>query len=337
MVILARQSRGITQSDFAKRVGVTQGTISKIEQGLHEVTDDVLEPMSQILNYPIEFFLEPDRIYPAFSYHRKRQSLKQKLIDQIEAQMNVHKLHIRKLLESAEFDNDIPFYSIEEYKSPSEVARALRQYWNIPKGPIENVTSIHEKAGIPILHCDFGTKLLDGISLITQDLIPLIFVNKDIPGDRLRFTLAHELGHIIMHRTYTDKMEDEADQFAAEFLMPASDIRADLAGITLEKLVSLKMYWKTSMSSLLKRAGDLKKITERSARYMWMNMGKKGFRIVEPVEIPKEEPTLVKYLIRLHIDELGYSVDQLSKLIRISTEEFSEMYDAKQKGLRLLK
>ena len=48
-------------------------------------------------------------------------------------------------------------------------------------------------------------------------------MNSDMPGDRHRFNLAHELGHALMHRHSTGECESEANRFAAEFLMPKEE------------------------------------------------------------------------------------------------------------------
>ena len=82
------------------------------------------------------------------------------------------------------------------------------------------------------------------------------------PTDRARFTLAHELAHLIMHRIPTPDSEGEADRFASEFLMPARDIAADLNGFSLQKAAVLKPYWRVSMAALIQHAEDLSKITE---------------------------------------------------------------------------
>lgn len=95
---------------------------------------------------------------------------------------------------------------------------------------------------------------LSGLSYKVAGLPPLIFINKNQPVDRYRFTLAHELGHLVMHRAPTPTMEDEANAFAAELLMPASDIYNDLRNISIEKAAALKPFWRTSMAALFYRA-----------------------------------------------------------------------------------
>src|SRR2546421_1977476 len=110
---------------------------------------------------------------------------------------------------------------------------------------------------------------------------PLFFVDtRRFTWDRLRYTLAHELGHLIMHHDSTDAdAERQADIFAAEFLMPSRDVRPYLYNLTVEKLANLKTYWKVSMSALIKRASDLDAITSRHARTLWMKMAQAGYKL----------------------------------------------------------
>ena len=79
------------------------------------------------------------------------------------------------------------------------MADRIRAAWLIPDGAINNLTILVESAGVIIIESDFGTNGIDGTSLWISETPPLIFINKDLPQDRYRFTLAHELGHLIMH------------------------------------------------------------------------------------------------------------------------------------------
>ena len=114
------------------------------------------------------------------------------------------------------------------------MAQSIRQLWLLPRGPVDDVTSLLETAGVIVIGFDFGTDLCDGFSQHGSDnLPPIIFTNTRQPKDRLRFSLVHELGHIVMHRLPNPNMEAEANRFAAEFLMPTSDITKDFYNLSL--------------------------------------------------------------------------------------------------------
>lgn len=340
MVIIARESRALSQSALATKMVISQSILSKIETGCVPVSEDILCKLVSALGYPDRFFLQYGRKYPGISYHRKRKSVPQKTIDQIDAKVNIIRLHFDKLLKNLEpIENNIPHFSVEEERmSVEDIARAVRQKFMLPKGPIENLTRVVEDAGCIIMHSDFETRRFDGISLCVPKMPPMIFINKNMPGDRLRFTVAHELGHIVMHEYFTQTMEGEADRFAAEFLMPEYDIRSELIDLSIERLASLKMRWKTSMQSLLYRAGALDRITDRQKQYLWMQMSKAGYRLQEPVNVEFESATLYREIIDAHFEDLHYSLKELCGVICLHEDEFEQVYlEKKRPQLRLIK
>jgi Zn-dependent peptidase ImmA (M78 family) len=129
-------------------------------------------------------------------------------------------------------------------------------------------------------------------------------------------------------------MEEEANAFAGEFLMPADEIRLQLTNATLPKLASLKPYWRASMAALLHRAGELGTVSDRTYRFRWMQMGRAGYRYREPAELDlsPEPPTLLHDLIRLHLDSFGYSLEQLADLLFLSKDELQSEYGLVEKG-----
>ncbi|OGU10282.1 MAG: hypothetical protein A2075_21730 [Geobacteraceae bacterium GWC2_58_44] len=308
-----------------------QGTISKIEQDLMSISGELLSGLSKSLGYPESFFFEKALLFaPGLSLHRKRSALPKKALNRIDAVVNIQRIHLQKLLLSVDIpENNIPFYEVEEFGSPERIAQMVRQAWYVPAGPVDNVTKLIEDAGGVIYSCRFDTHLIDGLSSSNlQRLPPTIFVNSNLLGDRLRFTLAHELGHLVMHRFPTEHMEEEANQFASEFLMPASDIRHQLSYMTLQKLAGLKPFWKVSMGALLTRTASLEQITPRQAQYLWMQISKAGYRLREPAEldIPIEKPSLVRELIDIHIEDLGYSPQEVIDMLSLSRQDFTDYY-----------
>ena len=146
----------------------------------------------------------------------------------------------------------------------------------------------------------------------------------------MRFTLAHELGHLVMHRFPTATMEDEANQFASAFLMPAGDAASAFQGrrVTLELLAALKPEWKVSMQALLMRAKALGYIDHNQSRYLWQQMGVKGWRLSEPAELDfeHEKPTVLRSIINAHLGALGYTLGDLCSLIPVHEHEFLKLY-----------
>lgn len=345
MVTLARESRGWTQGQLADRIKEYQAKVSKMEAGLLRPSDDVLKKLCTELDYPEGFFYQDDELYgvdTSILFHRKRVAIGARVLNQIHATVNIRRMHVMRLLRAAEIEPARPFprFDIEEFNGPQEVAKAVRATWTLPRGPVQNVTRTIEDAGGIIIRCDFGTRLIDALSQWVPGLPPLFFVNGDLPGDRLRWSLTHELGHVVMHQIVTPNLETEADAFAAAFLMPADDIRPYfVGGVSAAKLANMKPHWKASIAALLKRASDLDAITERNARYIWMQLGKAGYRMREPahLDVPVEQPQLLQEVIEIHTGKLGYSPKDLGSVINLNDHEVRTTYLASARTLRAVR
>jgi Zn-dependent peptidase ImmA (M78 family) len=166
----------------------------------------------------------------------------------------------------------------------------------------------------------------------------IIFINNNQPTDRKRFTLCHALGHIIMHNySVSSQIENEADRFAGEFLMPANEIRHQLINLDIPKLANLKRYWGVSMAALIMRAKHLEVISDYEETQLWKRMSARGYRLSEPFEpsIKDEAPELLKKIISLYKTQLHYSDQQLEDFLFLHPDD-REKYSLERTILRLV-
>lgn len=333
MVILGREARALSQKMLADALGVQQSLVSMMEMGLRRIQDDMLEALAEVLNYPPHFFLqegEANGVGLTEMFHRKRQDVPKRIMDKIDAQINIRIQHIAALITSADTP-PLKFKRLdisESTKLPGEIAQIVRASLELPRGPIEDLTRTLEDAGVLVTSFDFETSLVDAQSRWVPGLPPLIFINQNFPKDRIRFSLAHELGHLVMHASVNLDMEEQAHRFASEFLLPQRDILPYLRDLDLIKLTDLKRYWKVSMAAILKRAEDLKVITPNRARYLWSQMAKAGYKTREPVELDVhgEQPRIMYELAEFHVKDLGYSEEELQAIIPLNLDELREQY-----------
>jgi Zn-dependent peptidase ImmA (M78 family)/transcriptional regulator with XRE-family HTH domain len=337
LLLLARQYRGASQSRVADDAGLNQGHYSRIENGLLPggPSVDNVDRIAQALAFPPEFFYLPDGLaglpLSVHPMNRKRASVGERVLRQIHAELNLRLIHLRRYLRAAELHPELPLpqIDVDEGGGPLEIARAVRRAWGIPDGPISNLTELCERAGILIIWCDLE-KGVDGVTMTVRDVPPCVFLNRNVPADRMRASLAHELGHIIMHRMPTDSIEDEANAFAAEFLIPERQYRRTIIGqrVTLEWLARQKAYWKASMGFLLYRAGAVDAITRHQSEYLWKRMSALGWKSREPQEtdFPYEDPTVFPKLLRMHSEELGYDLGALEALLSTSVSDLQRIY-----------
>lgn len=334
MLVLARQSRGYSQTELAQLLSITSGWLSKVEAGIKEITPDKIEQIAMILDYPVSFFYRRARLYGSGIselFHRSRSKVPVKARDKNEAKSNIYLMNLESLLNGVDIgDIEIPKYDLHEFDGDiQDIARTVRAKWQLPRGPIRNVVKTIEEARGIVIPVHFESKLIDATSQCPPNMPPIFFMETDFPSDRIRFSLCHELGHIVMHQDSPNPFQEkEAQKFAAEFLMPEDDIKASLYDLNLPKLASLKPYWKVSMAALLNRAKDLNTITERHAKTLWIELGKAGYRMREPMalDIPREEPKLLQEIIGTYCNYMGYSMSDLAKLFDLHEHEVCSLY-----------
>lgn len=348
MLFLARQMRRVAQDELVNllRSGVTQGTLSKIERGRIQPTAEMIDDFAQALRLRPSFFANPSYLRQApVSYHRARKALSARDETAVHAQAEVYRLSLKKILADIELENVIappPAIDIEQYAGgASEIARVVRKRWNLRRGPVMDMTSLIEDAGVVVVPFDFGTPLIDGFCQHGGDgLPPIIFVNTSLPKDRLRFSLAHELGHLVMHDIPNPEQEIQANQFASEFLMPSEDIKDDLHDLKLTKYMELKLHWGTSMQALIYRSWQIGKISDRQYKYFFVEVAKRGWRKVEPVDVPhlKETPSTLQALINAQVNQIGTTQDELSEMLGLNLDELHAWFPLKDKkpALRLV-
>jgi len=339
LVVLARQARGLSQADLADRVEANQGFLSKIENGLRDAPEDLVEKIARVLEFPKSFFYQQEEIYglpvSVHPLHRKKRSVGVRGLDVIHAEANIMIMNLKRLLQSVKlsFRAPMPLFDIDEYEGDVErIAELTRRTWLLPNGPIENITECLERAGCIVIWCDFHSFEIDGITFPIHKMPVCIFLNRNRPADRMRFTLAHELGHIVMHKYPNPYMEDQADRFASSFLMPRDQIKDNLlmsgGRITIKHLAYLKPIWRVSMQSMIMRAQDIGVINRNQSEYLWKQINIGRIRFQEPPELnfPHEQPRLLSTILKLHTEKLGYAVSELAEVLHLKESEFCKKY-----------
>ena len=336
MLRLARQRLGFVQKDAALRLGITQPLLSRFEHGLSSPDSAFLMKAAQVYRVPVGFFDLRDPVYgPPVSVHtmlRGASDVTGRELDTITAEMNLRLMHLKRFLEGVDYNvqANVPLLDVEQYGSPSKIAATVRAHWGIPSGPVRNLMESVERAGIVVGFSAFGGATVSGVTFRVPGRPPIILLNKSHSADRMRYTLAHELGHLVMHRFPTDAMEQEANDFASAILMPEADISVSFRGrrITIELLAALKVEWQVSMQALLMRAASLRCVTANQNRYLWQQISARGWRTREPPELDfePEQPSVLPAMVKSHLSDLGYSPAELAQLVRLHESEFAEMY-----------
>ncbi len=349
---IARERKGFPQGEAAERIGVQQGNLSRYETGTAIPSDDFLKKAALVYELPVSFFEQADPVLGApVSVHapmwRKKQSVGGKEMGQIIADFNIRVLHIRRMMEAVEFapQSNIPKLEPEDYDGNIErIASLIRSHWLVPSGPFPNLTASIENAGGIVIHTSLGGSDVSGLTIKeVPGLPPIILINKDQPADRMRFTLAHELGHIVMHKFPNSDMEKQANEFASALLMPIAEMETALFDADLPRLAALKPEWKVSMQALLYRGEERGIIPKSKASYLWRQFNINRIKMREPPELDFEPeiPGVISRMINLHLETFGYSMIEFANILRLHEYQLPQFYDLKNApekpamGLRL--
>jgi Zn-dependent peptidase ImmA (M78 family)/DNA-binding XRE family transcriptional regulator len=329
-IVLARESRGLNQAELAARIGYTPNSWSRIERGEGLVSAERLDRIVEVTDYPHAFFYQPGSIAPQCATIRRREKVAQPVLDYVTAQVNILRLLVEDLSTALGLIGPaLPLMTITGDFTPAMAAQKLRRAWGIPEAPLLDLTYYVEAHGIPVWVFPFETERVDSRMVLTANQYPLICVNSSHTGDRQRFSLAYQLGQVLLHTFCSVETErntkHEANLFAAELLMPEKELRlAFEKGVNLPRLMELKRKWRVSMIALLYRADDLGYLSEEQKHDLVHQFNKLGIRRREPVEvdIPPEHPKLLKdWMETLSVKE-GLDTIALADRLHFSEREF---------------
>jgi Zn-dependent peptidase ImmA (M78 family)/DNA-binding XRE family transcriptional regulator len=299
----AREICGLTQAQLADLVGLNQSNIARLEQGFYQPLDPISQGIAMATGFPLAFFRdEPVIDFPPGSLmYRKRAALKSQ-----------HKSMLRQLARllfeiGAELGKEIGTISPKLPESTGDAvldAQRTREAFGFSKdAPITNLVRAVERLGVFVIALSQDIDDHDAFSLWAQTDCPrpILAMSTGKAGDRLRFSVAHELGHLLLHRNImsaTKIHEREADTFASELLLPSFAMKLEMVPpLNLSKLAELKARWGASIQAILVRALQLGVVTLRQYKYLFQQISAKGWRTKEPVEIPVEKPRLLRQMI----------------------------------------
>lgn len=351
-IVLARNLRGILQGELSSLLGHnTQAIISNLETGKTDFTQDHAESIANVLKLPVSFFYKK-KSFTRLSkfYYRKRNAFPASKLIPLESKIEVIRSLYTELLKSVEFETQqLPAIRVNDKNKPDQIASALRLFLNLGEEPVDNLITLVEKLGIPVIFLDVDSDKFSGMTLQTDVNQSIIVVNKNMPNDHKRFTVAHELGHLIMHIPFSeeaefyDNLEDlsvvekQADQFAGAFLIPTHQARYQFKNLSYSKLTDFKIHWKVSKQAIIYRAKDAGAITETKFKTLFIELSRFGERKNEKIELSIDQPTLFNKIIQFHENTLEFTRKQIAEnLAGVNEVDFNEWLGFKDNKLRMV-
>lgn len=322
---------GLTQTALSAMSGVGQSTISKVENNDEEPSPGMLQQLADATGTPVTFFQASPSTVPLDSLRfRKRATASKKTTKRIHAiyaesyrvtEQLMHEVYPAPPLPYATEDDDLDQEQIETY------AMATRQALRLaPDKPIPHLTRAMERAGVAVAPMSLADADPDqqitsgkhfGVSYWGGPGETALIGYFAGSGDRDRFTLAHELGHLVLHtfRPRCADPEKEANQFAGALLVPYDRAVEELGRTTLTSLAHKKAAWGVSIGALIMRAASVGVIDEPRRKSLFIQRANRGWHKDEPVNVVHEHPLLLWKLLaarfgdkpyRLAADELAF-------------------------------
>ena len=310
-VKLARKRRGLTQTAFAKKIGVIRRAVVAHEAGTYTPSGETMERIGSVLGFPIEFFYGDDIDVPNVDTGSFR-SMKKMTASQRDMALSQAALGIyfSQWLDTR-FDlpkPDLPDLSRE--RAPVAAAATLRRAWGLGSLSIRNMIHLLESKGVRVFSLAVDAREVDAFS-IWKGGVPFVFLNTHKSSEHSRFDAAHELGHLVLHKHGSPlgkEPEKEANQFASAFLMPEGSVIAHRPRFpTYQTVVRLKKVWTTSVSATSYRLHELGLISDWQYRGLCVEIAKRG-RNIEPDEAPRETSQILQKALKLlHQEGMGRS------------------------------
>lgn len=277
-----RLAAGLSLRDLAQAVGLSAMAISKYERGQIKPSSETLLRLGKALDVRTEYFFRQPGIVLTEVEFRKHAKLSTQ--DEAKALEDVREklerwLELEAIVPSSwprafALPKALPA-QVESYEAVETLANRMRIAWQLGTGPIRNLIDKMEEEGIKVILTPYdGGKKFDGL-VAKANGHTVIVVGQDWPGDRQRFTLAHELGHLVLHGRLAHGLDEEraCNRFAGAFLVPRNEVirllGASRSWLEPRELYLLKHEWGLSMNGWLYRAQDLGILNRSVARRLW--------------------------------------------------------------------
>lgn len=308
----ARLLRGMSLEALALQMGdITKQALSKYEKGSVTPGSARLLQLARALDVSPEYFFRMEAVALAPLEFRKLAKMPRYRQIQVEEQMREY-LERYIALEACFDPLDIltsstPAQMIQVTcaHEAEQAAQTLREFWGIGGDPVSHLTEQLEEHGIKVVMLN-GPDDFDGACAATRDAQHvLIALNAERPGERIRFTAAHELGHWVMH--FPEDMaerdrENCCHRFAGAFLYPARCVTSDFgrhprSKVHPRELLIAKRQYGLSMHATLRRLKDLNLLSESGYKSLTIQFSANGWRKAEPEPLSCKAPHRFESLV----------------------------------------
>ncbi len=337
----ARLMNGFSLQDLADALDniLTRQALHRYEKG--EVIPDAekISKISKILNVTPDYFFRTTKIELNDIEFRKLDKLPKKEADMIQEKTKEYLNRYLELEEIIGLENKFAhplknYPEITSYEQVNRAAEIIREKWSLGKGPIYNIVELLEEKNIKIVKLDVSINF-DGLQAFANGNIPVIAYNVRLANkpDRIRFTLLHELAHMLLKfGEITNKQKETlCHQFSGAMLLPEETIKAELGAhrnkLSYLELANIKKQYGISMQAIVMRANECKIINDSYTRQFFFLINQMNWKIDEPVEYQGiEESNRFEQLLFRALIEDQISMSKAASLSNLTLSEFKREY-----------
>ncbi|MDC6379926.1 XRE family transcriptional regulator [Pseudomonas graminis] len=343
-LLQALAARGLSQVALASMVGVSPATVSKWKSGQQSPEAEALASLSRVINVAPEWFTRPIPEKCSLPLFRSNASAHVSARAMLEARLEWAQDIALALGEFVDFPEvNLPkraFTDPEQITNADieEAADECRELWSLGRRAVPDLAMAIEGAGVILVREETGVATIEGLSAWSQALNrPIVLLSADKQnGFRSRFDLAHELGHLILHKGIersTDSvrhkmMEDQAHRFAGAFLLPAETFAAEVRSpVTLDSLLLLKQRWGVSVAAMVMRLWALKVIDDETKGLLFKRRSARWGVKAEPGDDGRlpEQARLLKRTIELLASSGVMQVNAVSAYIGLAATDIETL------------
>ncbi|HAQ61382.1 TPA: DNA-binding protein [Candidatus Delongbacteria bacterium] len=277
----ARFVKGYSLQKLADMLNISKQMISKYESGKSLPDSTNLINIAKALGQSADYFFRPVTVELGAINFRKKSGLaikNQKVVEEKILLRVENYLSIESILAiDSEFVNPLKGICADNIDKAAEASDVLRKKWELGHDPIHNVINLLEANRIKVIEIDDADDKFDGLSCIINNKFPVIVVNGNFNTERKRFTLLHELGHLVLN--IPENIEDkEAERichaFAGNMLIPSEILKREFGKsrdkITLQELKVFQKEFGMSIQAITYRLIECGIISKNSQKYFYM-------------------------------------------------------------------
>lgn len=328
----ARRAAALSLRELASQVGVSQTAILKVEQGELFPSSDLLLALSRALGIEVDRLFRPFTV--SLSQLRFRRSapfgeklyraIEQQVVDQLERRLEFEALTPAP---SAPFDGSFLPERVASLDEVEALAERVREVWGVGSAPLSRLIDLFESRGVRVVAVDLDESRFDGLFALAGEL-PILVLNRSWPGDRQRFSLAHELAHLLLRDRIEPGLDEESacNRFAGAFLFPKEAVVSWFGRhrrqIEWRELLLAKEEYGISMQAIVHRLTELSLVGVAYGRKLASEFRRRGWREREPgPQYPAERPHLFEQMVLHALNEGHFGESKAAELLNLSVHE----------------